>query len=82
MQRDLIEELYRELEATNEDYIRKRLLTGGYAGWKAKHVKQFLAARDSARYELRATQTARWTMIGAIGTFCAAAVAVVAILWK
>ena len=35
MQRVVIEEFYRELEATDEDYVRKRFLTGGYAGWKS-----------------------------------------------
>lgn len=68
MQRNVIEEFYRELEATDEAYVRKRFLTGGYSGWKVKHVKQFLAAIDAARTERRAKWTTRWAMLGAIAT--------------
>ncbi len=81
MQRNVIEEFYRELEATNEAYVRKRLLTGGYAGWKTKHAKQFLDAKDTARAEHRAVWMTRWTMLAAIGTLGAVVVAVAA-LWS
>jgi hypothetical protein len=81
MQRNVIEEFYRELEATNETYVRKRLLTGGYAGWKTKHAKQFLDAKDTARAEHRAVWMTRWTMLAAIGTLGAVVVAVAA-LWS
>jgi L-alanine-DL-glutamate epimerase-like enolase superfamily enzyme len=81
MQRNVIEEFYRELEATDEAYIRKRLLINGYSGWKIKHVKQFLDGKDAARAERRARWTTRWTMIGAVGAVGAALVAVIA-LWR
>ncbi|MCA3251388.1 MAG: hypothetical protein ACK5UM_09340 [Pseudomonadota bacterium] len=81
MRRDLIDEFYQELEATDETYIRKRLLTGGYTGWKVKHVRQFISARDAARAERRAEWTTRWTMIGAVGAVGAALVAIIA-LWR
>nr|WP_297353533.1 hypothetical protein [uncultured Caldimonas sp.] len=77
----MIEEFYRELEATNEAYIRKRLLTGGYSGWKVKHVKQFLDGKDAARAERRATWITRWTMIRAVGAVGAALFAMIA-LWR
>ena len=80
MQRDVIEEFYRELEATNETYVRNRLLTGGYAGWKTKHAKQFLDERHTARAEQRAVWMTRWTMLAAIGGVSAVVVAVLA-LW-
>ena len=81
MQRNHVEEFYRELEATDEAYIRKRLLTGGYTGWKAKHTKQFIDANDAARAERRAKWTTRWTMIGAFGAVGAVLVAIIA-LWR
>lgn len=81
MQRNVIEELYRELAATDEAYIRTRFLSGGYSGWKVKHVKQFLDAKHAARVERRATWMTRWTMIGAVGAVGAALVAVIA-LWR
>ena len=77
MQRVVIEELYRELEATDEGYVRQRFLTGGYAGWKSKHVKQWLDARGAARAERRATWMTRWTMVAAVGAVGAVVVAIV-----
>jgi hypothetical protein len=76
MQRVVIEELYRELEATDEGYVRRRFLTGGYAGWKSKHVKQWLDAQDTARAERRATWMTRWTMVAAVGAVGAVVVAI------
>ena len=80
MQRVVIEEFYRELEATDEDYVRKRFLTGGYAGWKSKHAKQWLDSRDSARADRRAAWMTRWTMVAAVGAVGAVVVAAIA-LW-
>ncbi|QSI77106.1 hypothetical protein [Niveibacterium microcysteis] len=80
MQRNVIEEFYRELEATDEAYIRKRLRTNGYSGWKIKHVKQFLEGKDAARAEHRAKWMTRWTMIGSVGAVGAALVAAFALL--
>lgn len=82
MQRDVIEDFHRELEATSEAFIRNKFQTGGYTGWRYKHVKQFLASRESARSEQRAILMARWTMIGAIATICAAVVAILVAIWK
>lgn len=48
MQRNQVEEFYRELDAPREDFVRMKYLTGGYGGWKIKHVKQWLDAKDSA----------------------------------
>lgn len=80
MQRNVIEEFYRELEATDEAYIRKRLLINGYSGWKIKHVKHFLDGKHAARAERRAKWMARWTMIGAVGAVGASLVAAIALL--
>lgn len=81
MQRDVVEEFYRELESTDEAYVRKRFLTGGYRGWKSTHVKQFLDATDAARTERHAKWMTRWTMIGAVGTVGTTVIAVIA-LWR
>ena len=81
MQRDVIEEFYRELEATDETYVRKRFRTAGYAGWKCKHVKQWLDGRENARAERRAASMTRWTMIGAVSAICTVIVAIIA-LWR
>lgn len=82
MQRDVIEEFYRELEATNEVYVRKRHQTGGYAGWKSKHVKQWLEGRDAARADRRAAWMTRWTMISAVGTIGTVVVTMIALFHK
>lgn len=63
MQRSVVEEFYAELEATDEKFIRKKHREGGYAGWKLKHVKQFLAERDAAKAEKHTSRTAFWTMV-------------------
>lgn len=80
MQRNMIEEFYRELEATDETYVRKRFRTGGYAGWRSKHVKQWLHGLDTSRANRRAAWMTRWAMIGAVGTIATVIVTLIA-LW-
>ena len=63
MDRSVVAEFYAELAATNETFIRKKLREGGYAGWKLKHVKEFLAERDSAKAEKHTSRVAFWTMV-------------------
>jgi hypothetical protein len=68
MQRNQIEEFYRELDATQEAYIRKKYREGGYAGWKSKHAKTWLDEREAAKSEEHTTRIARWTMFGSAAT--------------
>ncbi|APY93458.1 TPA: hypothetical protein QDA83_005025 [Burkholderia multivorans] len=88
MARLTIDELYRELEATDEGYIRRKLAIGGYTSAQTKHVQAWLAQRDSERAEQRAarellasSRTAFWTMVGAFGGVGAALVAIAAIVF-
>lgn len=80
MQRDVIEEFYHELDATNEAFVRDKFRRNGYQGWKAKHAKQWLDQKDAGRIERHAATVALWTKIGAIGTIAAALVAGIS-LW-
>ncbi|HEY1396766.1 hypothetical protein [Roseateles sp.] len=63
MQRILVEEFYRELDATREDYVRHKFATGGYAGWKSKHAKQWLDGREAAAKTKREESVRFWTIV-------------------
>jgi hypothetical protein len=81
-----VEEFYKELDATQEAYVRKKLGQGAYGAWKVPHVQHWLADRDAERAASKeaaliasAKATAFWTKVGAIGTFLAVVVAALAI---
>lgn len=83
MARVSIDELYRELNATDEAYVRRKLLIGRYGPVQAKHVQAWLTQRETERDEQRAARdsaaskrTAFWTMVGAFGGIGAALVAI------
>lgn len=66
-------ELWRELDATNEAFVRQKHATGGYGQAKGRLVGQWIAAKDAEhKAELAATEvraartTAFWTKVGAI----------------
>lgn len=80
MQRVVIEDFYRELDATDEGYVRKKLATGGYAGWKAKHAKHWLEERATKRAEQREAGIVRWTKFGALATL-ASVVMTIVLFW-
>lgn len=87
MARVTIDELYRELEATEEAYVRRKLAIGGYNTSQVKHVQAWLAQRDIERAQQQAardlaasSRTAFWTMIGAFGGVGAALIAMAAML--
>ena len=87
MARLSIAELHLELEATNEGYVRRKLMIGGYSPTQAKHVQAWLARRDADREEQQAVRdlavsrrTAFWTMMGACGGLGALLVSIVAIV--
>lgn len=63
MQRNLIEEFYRELDATNEAFVRHKFSVGGYAGWKVKHVKTWLDRKTEAAKTKREESIRFWTMV-------------------
>lgn len=83
-----IEEFYRELDATQEAYVRKKYVAGAYGEWKAKHVEHWLAQREAERAAAKAEaaieiarSTAFWTKVAAVGTALAAIIAAVALLY-
>ncbi|GAC1610165.1 MAG: hypothetical protein NVS3B3_18200 [Aquirhabdus sp.] len=68
-------ELWRELEATDEAFVRQKHATGGYGQAKGKLVGLWIATKDAGRQaelavaEVRAARTtAFWTNVGAIAT--------------
>lgn len=79
MQRNVIEEFYRELDATREDFVRNKFATGGYAGWKTKHVKHWLDGKTEAAKTKRDESIRFWTMVvgvtGVLGLFVTGAIA-------
>lgn len=77
MQRNQVEEFYRELDATNEAFVRNKFATGGYAGWRIKHVKTWLERREAAAKTKRDESIRFWTMVvgvtGVLALFVTAA---------
>lgn len=62
-------EFLRELDATDEAYVRKKFALGGYTGWQVRAVNYWLEQRElqreadcSARQLSIAKQSAFWTM--------------------
>jgi len=45
MQRNQVEEFYRELDATREDFVREKFLMNKYAGWKVTLLRGRLTSR-------------------------------------
>ena len=80
MQRNQIEEFYRELDATDETYVRRKHAMNGYAGWRAKHARTWIDTRDQAKQDRQASSMKFWAMVSALGTIVAAAAAVIAFI--
>lgn len=69
-----IEEFYRELDATNEHYVRRKMQLELYTPAQVKHVKVWLGQREFDREQEQAKtanstsgKTGFWTMVGAMG---------------
>ncbi len=75
-----MEESYRELEAMDEDFVRWKFATTGYADWRAPHVERYLAALDAQRAAAAQASVALWTKIGAKGGVAAVVVGLVTIV--
>lgn len=56
-------ELFEELEATQERYVKKKLALGGYADWQRQAVEHWLSERAAAHQEDEARSKALWTRI-------------------
>jgi hypothetical protein len=79
-----IDELYRELEATDEQYIRRKLLLNGYPPAQRKIVQEWLAQQDAKRVQAQtahnlaiSSRNAYWTKIAALGTLLGAIITLV-----
>lgn len=57
------QELYEELEATQERYVRKKLALGGYGDWQGRVVEHWLSEQTVARQDAEARRKAFWTRI-------------------
>lgn len=58
--------LWDELNATDEDYIRRKLALGEYSAEAAVIVARWLVDHERRRQERWARSTLRWVMVGAI----------------
>lgn len=74
MTRMTIDELHRELEATDETYVRRKVLIDGYSSIQKRQVQAWLAQRDTERAEQRTalnlaitSRNVFWNMVGAFG---------------
>ena len=81
-------EFWKELDATDEGFVRRKFAVGGYSPAKRRLVAEWLKVRDDNKRaeregkELTAVMlSARWTQISAIATSLAAALALIALLW-
>lgn len=77
-------ELWRELEATDEAFVRQKFATGGYGPAKGTLVARWIAANDAHRQaehdaaEIRAAiTTAFWTKVTAIISAIAVVISIV-----
>jgi len=81
MARTTLSEFQLELDATDEAYVRRKLILGGYSPSQERAVKAWLAQREKEQAEQRAardyaisSRTAFWTQVGAIAAVGAAVV--------
>lgn len=55
------QDLFEELDATQERYVKKKLALGGYADWQCQVVEHWLSERAAARQEAEMRSKALWT---------------------
>lgn len=81
-------EFWKELDATEESFVRHKFAVDGYSFAKQRIVTEWLKRKDELKRADReamelhlAMRSARWTQIGAIATGCATVVGLIALLW-
>lgn len=81
-------EFWKELDATEESFVRHKLAMGGYSLAKQRMATEWLKRKDEQRrtereaMELRvAMNSARWSQISAIATTLAAGLGLIALFW-
>jgi hypothetical protein len=79
-------ELWAELDATDEAFVRRKYATGGYGPAKQRLVKEWLAQKDAARISEKAAADSRaagrsafWHSVTAYASLLAAFAAVAAL---
>jgi hypothetical protein len=89
MGRMTLEELDRELAATSEPYVRRKLATGRYSPCHRRYVQAWLEQREAERVERRAAEDRAivqrnvfWSRIAALATLAGSLVAAAALLPK
>lgn len=64
-------EFLNELEATDENYVRRKLLLGYYTGWQLNAVEHWLDLQRGKREETRAKRNLFWVaatcVMGSVG---------------
>jgi len=68
-------EFLQELEATDEAYVRRKVLLGYYEGWHLTMAQQWLAQQDSKRTESWVKSNLFWVAATGIATVCTAFIA-------
>lgn len=58
-------ELYEELDATEERYVRKKLALEGYVGWQKSVAQHWLDDREARRQEAVEQDRSLWLRMGA-----------------
>lgn len=81
-------EFWKELDATDEGFVRRKFAVGGYSLAKQKLVVEWIKVKDDNKRaeregkKLRAAMlAARWTQVSAIATGFATFVALIALFW-
>lgn len=81
-------EFWKELDATEEAFVRDKFAVGGYSPAKQKLVAEWLKRKDEEKrkdHEAMTLNVAKrsvwWTQVSAIATSCAAFLVLIAMLW-
>jgi hypothetical protein len=89
MARDNKSDLWQELNATDEAFVRQKHACGGYGVAKGRLVGQWIAAKDAERTKRRQAEEDRiarniaiWTKVGAIATSASVLVAIITVFGK
>jgi hypothetical protein len=81
-------EFWKELDATDEEFVRDKFAVSGYSSTKLKLVAEWLKRKDEQKRKAHeaitlnvAIRSVWWTQVGAIATSCAAIFGLIAIFW-
>lgn len=82
-------EFWQELEATDEDFIKRKLALGGYSPLKKKVVIEWLSLQNEKRQKEREAlalqvtkQATKWNCFTALASCVTAIVAIATLVWS